>query len=148
MAEKNVKLPPEMEFQADTLRNLLREIQETKTDLEELAAISKNEAELNAAGKKPKQSIVKNQLALYKKELNNTKQEIERIKNALKLISEMREDYFASISAATKESKQISKVLMSLKETAETLPLWIGEDEEEAPALCGAIQTGEDYVAK
>ncbi|KAF8792119.1 SAGA-associated factor 29-like [Argiope bruennichi] len=149
MAEKNMALPPEMESEIEALKGLLLDIQESKTDPEELAAISKNEADLNAAGKKPKQSIVKSQLTLYKKELQNTTQEIERIHKALEHIAEMRKNYFSSLSTALKGCpKEISAELAALKETAETLPLWVGENDEEIPPLCGAVQTDAGYVAK
>lgn len=35
-----------------------------------------------------------------------------------------------------------------LKETAETLPLWIGDNNDTVPPLCGATQVDENYVAK
>ncbi|GFT54326.1 SAGA-associated factor 29 [Nephila pilipes] len=138
-----------MEPQVAALKSLLFEIQVNKTDPEELAAISRNEAELSAAGKKPKQSIVKTQLAMYKKELNNTKLEIERVKQALELISEMQKACIDTISSTlTDSSKDTSQEMVAFKEMAETLPLFVAENEEEVPPLCGAIQPGDDYVAK
>ncbi|GFY03339.1 SAGA-associated factor 29 [Trichonephila clavipes] len=142
-----MKFPIKVAPQVAALKSVLFEIQVNKTDPEELAAISRNEAELSAAGKRPKQSIVKTQLAMYKKELNNTRLEIEHFKQALDLVSFIQKDCMNTISSALTDPSKTSREMVALKEMEETLPLWIAENEEETPPLCGAIQP-HDYVAK
>ncbi|GFS64387.1 SAGA-associated factor 29 [Trichonephila inaurata madagascariensis] len=148
MSEKDLNFPIKVAPQLAAFKSILFEIQVNRTGPEELAAISRNEAELNAAGKRPKQSIVKTQLAMYKKELNNTKLEVERFKQVLDLVSVIRKDCMDTISSALTDPSRTSLEMAALKEMTESLPLWIAENEEETPPLCGANQPHDDYVAK
>ncbi|KAG8201632.1 hypothetical protein JTE90_012702 [Oedothorax gibbosus] len=154
MAEKHpienmasdLNIPKEFTSQLELLKNVLLEIDVVKKNSGESAL---NKVELQADGKKPKASSVKSQLSAYKKELTETKEDIEKVKQALEAISVVRKaclENFTSLKSGAKQARKENSPAI-LKETAETLPLWVGDSNDAVPPLCGATQVDENYVA-
>ncbi|XP_074640989.1 SAGA-associated factor 29-like [Tubulanus polymorphus] len=84
---------------------------------------------------------------LYTTALQDAESETEMLRRALDMISEIKA---IKSDLDGDRPKQIMRrgVLMSmLQQNANTLPLWIGKSGEKPPALCGAIQVDNNYIA-
>lgn len=74
-------------------------------------------------------------------ELRKTLDKIYLIRN---LRNEMR---LAARASGNKENIRRAAHMKMLANSAQTIPLWVGQDGEEAPELCGAVPAEQSYVA-
>jgi SAGA-associated factor 29 len=54
----------------------------------------------------------------------------------------------AAKSLGNKETIRRGALMKMLSTSAETIPLWVGADDEEAPPMCGAIPPETNYAAQ
>lgn len=88
---------------------------------------------------------------LYEDAAKDAEKEEEFLRKALDKIYEIRrirhEIRLAARSAGNKETIRRGALMKMLATSAETIPLWVGKENENAPPLCGAIPPEPSYVA-
>ena len=70
---------------------------------------------------------------------------LEKIYQIRRLRNEMR---LAARAAGNKENIRRAAHMKMLASSAQTIPLWVGRDDEEPPELCGCIPANSDYIAE
>ena len=79
-------------------------------------------------------------------------QEEELLRRALGKIYEVRrirsELRIAAKNLGNKETIRRGALMKMLATSAETIPLWVGKDGEEAPPMCGAVSPEPNYAAQ
>ncbi|XP_015909234.1 SAGA-associated factor 29 isoform X2 [Parasteatoda tepidariorum] len=91
-------------------------------------------------------------VGMYKTCLNNTEIEMDLMQKALGLLNEIQTVRFSSVASKAaekcKDTINKSNLMDMIVIYGQSLPLWVGESEEPAPPLCGAMQPDPEYIAK
>ena len=75
-------------------------------------------------------------------------EELRRILDKIYLIRNLRNEMrLAARASGNKENIRRAAHMKMLANSAQTIPLWVGQDGEEPPELCGAIPCDGNYVA-
>lgn len=89
---------------------------------------------------------------LYKLGLNDAVQEENLIRQALSKIQEIRtirnQHRIEARKAGNKETIRRGDLMIMVEVSAQTLPLFVGKQNERVPPLCGAVPADSSYVAK
>ena len=84
--------------------------------------------------------------------IGDAEKEEECLRKALGKIYDIRkirhEIRMAARSAGNKETIRRGALMKMLATSAETIPLWVGRENESPPPLCGAIPSDSNYVAQ
>lgn len=78
------------------------------------------------------------------KEEEDLRKILEKIYQIRNLRNEMR---LAARASGNKENIRRAAHMKMLANSAQTIPLWVGQDGEEPPELCGAVPADQNYVA-
>jgi len=88
----------------------------------------------------------------YSQTAGEAEKEEEELRRALEKIYQIRalrnEIRLAAKASGNKENIRRAAHMKMLAISAQTIPLWVGQDGEEPPELCGAVQADQAYVAK
>ena len=93
-----------------------------------------------------------NLLIMAEEAIGDAEKEEECLRKALGKIYDIRkirhEIRMAARSAGNKETIRRGALMKMLATSAETIPLWVGRENESPPPLCGAIPSDSNYVAQ
>jgi len=78
------------------------------------------------------------------KEEEELRRAVEKIYHIRALRNEMR---LAARASGNKENIRRAAHMKMLANSAQTIPLWVGQEGEQPPQLCGAVQADQNYVA-
>jgi len=78
------------------------------------------------------------------KEEEELRRAVEKIYHIRTLRNEMR---LAARASGNKENIRRAAHMKMLANSAQTIPLWVGQEGEQPPQLCGAVQADQNYVA-
>jgi len=78
------------------------------------------------------------------KEEEELRRAVEKIYQIRTLRNEMR---LAARASGNKENIRRAAHMKMLANSAQTIPLWVGQEGEQPPQLCGAVQADQNYVA-
>merc|ERR1712013_264325 len=78
------------------------------------------------------------------KEEEELRRAVEKIYQIRNLRNEMR---LAARASGNKENIRRAAHMKMLANSAQTIPLWVGQEGEQPPQLCGAVQADQNYVA-
>jgi len=88
----------------------------------------------------------------YQQTIQDSEKEEEELRKALDKIYQIRrlrnEMRLAARASGNKENIRRAAHMKMLASSAQTIPLWVGKDEEEPPELCGCIPADSSYVAE
>jgi len=137
----------------------LKELQKTLKKYEGLRKISEQSIEsVNSLHKKVETENVlsvdmQGRLAkVYSQTAGEAEKEEEELRKALEKIYHIRnlrnEIRLAARASGNKENIRRAAHMKMLAVSAQTIPLWVGQDGEEPPQLCGAVPADQNYVAK
>jgi len=97
---------------------------------------------------------VENQVKLlssYQQSVGDAEKEEEELRRALDKIYQIRnmrsEMRLAARASGNKENIRRAAHMKMLANSAQTIPLWVGQEGEQPPQLCGAIPADQNYVA-
>ena len=144
---------------ANQVQNRLRELFKTIKQLEDARKSSENTLQTitnchrRVQSDEKLTSVNKNKLiGLCDDAVKDAEKEEESLRKALDKIYDIRrirhEIRLAARNAGNKETIRRGALMKMLATSAETIPLWVGRDREEAPPLCGAVPSDSNYVAK
>jgi len=87
----------------------------------------------------------------YQQVVGEADKEEEELRRALDKIYQIRtlrnEMRLAARASGNKENIRRAAHMKMLANNAQTIPLWVGQEGEQAPQLCGAVQADQNYVA-
>lgn len=88
---------------------------------------------------------------IYEEAIEDVEKEEDAVRKALESIYEIRriraEVRIASRNAGNKETIRRGALMKMLATSAETIPLWVGKEDEDPPALCGAVPCEASYIS-
>jgi len=87
----------------------------------------------------------------YQQSINEAEKEEEDLRKAVEKIYQIRtlrnEMRLAARASGNKENIRRAAHMKMLANSAQTIPLWVGQEGEQPPQLCGSIQADQNYVA-
>lgn len=83
----------------------------------------------------------------YSQTAGEAEKEEEELRGALEIRALRKEIRLAAKASGNKNIRRAAHMKM-LAISAQTIPLWVGQDGEEPPELCRAVQADQAYVAK
>lgn len=87
----------------------------------------------------------------YQQSIGESEKEEEELRRAVEKIYQIRslrnEMRLAARASGNKENIRRAAHMKMLANSAQTIPLWVGQEGEQPPQLCGAIQADQNYVA-
>eukprot|EP00092_Neocalanus_flemingeri_P001443 GFUD01001541.1.p1 GENE.GFUD01001541.1~~GFUD01001541.1.p1 ORF type:complete len:290 (+),score=110.65 GFUD01001541.1:1752-2621(+) len=90
-------------------------------------------------------------LKSYQQAVGEAEKEEEELRRALDKIYQIRtlrnEMRLAARASGNKENIRRAAHMKMLANSAQTIPLWVGQEGEQPPQLCGAVQADQNYVA-
>ena len=144
---------------AKTIQNILKDLSKNlkkvesarKTAESGLETINSQHAEVESEGILTVAAQAKLQKC-YQQAINDSDKEEEEIRKALEKIYQIRnlrnEMRLAARQNGNKENIRRAAHMKMLAISAQTIPLWVGQEGEEPPPLCGAVPADPNYVAK
>ncbi|XP_040574722.1 SAGA-associated factor 29 [Lepeophtheirus salmonis] len=133
------------------LYKLVQNVDEVKKNDETvLSAISlthrkiESDEKLTAGNRSKLQSLYENGISDAEKEEDLLRQALSKIYQIRQIRSEIR---IQARNSGNKETIRRGALMKMLAISAETIPLWVGREGEEAPPLCGAIPPESNYTA-
>lgn len=87
----------------------------------------------------------------YQQAVGEAEKEEEELRRAVEKIYQIRtlrnEMRLAARASGNKENIRRAAHMKMLANSAQTIPLWVGQEGEQPPQLCGAVQADQNYVA-
>lgn len=87
----------------------------------------------------------------YQQAVGEAEKEEEELRRAVEKIYQIRtlrnEMRLAARASGNKENIRRAAHMKMLANNAQTIPLWVGQEGEQPPQLCGAVQADQNYVA-
>jgi len=144
---------------AKTIQNNLKELLRSVKRYEENRKASEEGLEtinaLHSRIRAEEKIAVANQAKLlksYQQTIQDSEREEDELRKALEKIYHIRrlrnEMRVAARASGNKENIRRAAHMKMLASSAQTIPLWVGQDGEDPPELCGSIPADQSYVAE
>jgi len=143
---------------AKTIQLTLKELMKTLKKCDATRKIS--EAGLDIANAQHKEVETEGMLSVanqsklmktYQQVIGEAEKEEEELRRAVEKIYQIRnlrnEMRLAARASGNKENIRRAAHMKMLANSAQTIPLWVGQEGEQPPQLCGAVQADQNYVA-
>lgn len=135
----------------DLMKNMKKVESARKTAEAGLEQINSHHVEIKAEGQLSVASQSKLQKS-YQQSISDADREEEELRRTLDKIYQVRtlrnEMRLAARQQGNKENIRRAAHMKMLAISAQTIPLWVGEEGDEPPPLCGAVPADPNYVAK
>jgi len=135
----------------DLMKNMKKVESARKTAEASLEQINSHHVEIKAEGQLSVASQSKLQKS-YQQSISDADREEEELRRTLDKIYQVRtlrnEMRLAARQQGNKENIRRAAHMKMLAISAQTIPLWVGEEGDEPPPLCGAVPADPNYVAK
>lgn len=135
----------------DLMKNMKKVESARKTAEAGLEQINSHHVEIKAEGQLSVASQIKLQKS-YQQSISDADREEEELRRTLDKIYQVRtlrnEMRLAARQQGNKENIRRAAHMKMLAISAQTIPLWVGEEGDEPPPLCGAVPADPNYVAK
>jgi len=143
---------------AKTIQLTLKELMKTLKKCDATRKVS--EAGLDIANAQHKEVETEGMLSVanqgklmktYQQVIGEAEKEEEELRRAVEKIYQIRnlrnEMRLAARASGNKENIRRAAHMKMLANSAQTIPLWVGQEGEQPPQLCGAVQADQNYVA-